>query len=89
MPNNKIHRIFTRRKYGVDGGDIHRWMDEPSQYLGPAHRILRHEYSLWIPNVFIEKFGLSLAQAIVRSHIWLDENWHWLKDSKRLVFYID
>lgn len=77
MPKRKIHCEFTLRKYGVTGEDIHYWIDEPSRDLGVVHRILRHNYYDWIPQRFVYKYGLDLALDIMRSHIWLDENWRW------------
>jgi hypothetical protein len=80
MPPNRIHGIFTSLRYGVSGKDLHTWIDRPSEIFGKEHRIYRHDYSMWIPQKFVNRYGLKLARAIVRSHIWLDKNWHWLKD---------
>ena len=34
-----IDRIFL----GKEREDVHAWMDEPYRWLGPKHRILRHD----------------------------------------------
>jgi hypothetical protein len=74
MPRSKQHRDFTLRKYGVTGDDIHVWTDERYQDLGVRHRQERHQYNEWLPKRFIHKYGLRLAKAIHRSHVWLDNN---------------
>ncbi|MFC1803850.1 hypothetical protein ACFL0D_07800, partial [Thermoproteota archaeon] len=74
MPRNRIHRIFTYQRYGVTGKDIHRWMDKPSNIYMRMYRKVRNNYSMWIPNRFVRKYGLGLARAIAQSHIWLDKN---------------
>jgi len=79
MPTNFVHSVFTYRRYGVGGSDIHSWMDSPSRDLGKIHRLLRHDYDDWIPQRFVRKYGLWKAKAIMRSHIYRDRNWHWLK----------
>ena len=73
-------RISARAR-GVDGGDIHTWIDAPWRDLEVLHRRLRHDYDDWIPQRFVVRYGLHLAKAIMRSHIWLDKNWHWYKQS--------
>ena len=80
MPKRNLHNEFTEREYGVTGDDIHEWTDELSQELGVHHRQERHSYDEWLPYRFIKKYGLRLAKAIHRSHVWLDKNWKWLKD---------
>jgi hypothetical protein len=80
MPTRKIHCEFTVREYGVTGEDIHKWMDAPARNLGISHRRLRHSYDEWVPKKFVRKYELWLAKAIMRSHIWLDNNWKWLKN---------
>jgi hypothetical protein len=54
-------------------------MDEPSRDMGAIHRMLRHDYDDWIPQQFVDRYGLWMAKAIMRSHIYLDENWYWLR----------
>jgi hypothetical protein len=80
MPERKIHNEFTEREYGVTGDDIHKWIDAPARNLGVLHRRLRHDYGDWIPKKFVRKYGVKRAKEIMRSHIWLDKNWKWLKD---------
>jgi len=75
MPDREIHCEFTERRYGMTGEDIHQWIDAPARDLGVLHRQLRHEYDEWVPTKFVRKYGVHLAKAIMRSHIWLDNNW--------------
>jgi len=71
MPDHSEHCKRTRELYGVDGAEIHRWMDEPSQLYGSSHRWTRHDLSL-IPKKFIDKYGEELAKQIMLDHILLD-----------------
>jgi hypothetical protein len=43
MPEHKIHRMIDRLFLGKEREDVHAWMDEPYKWLGPKHRILRHD----------------------------------------------
>ncbi|MBU0847291.1 hypothetical protein KKH23_08935 [Patescibacteria group bacterium] len=71
MPNHNEHCKHTRELYGVDGAEIHTWMDEPSQLYGASHRWIRHDLSL-IPKKFIDRYGKELAKQIMLDHILLD-----------------
>jgi hypothetical protein len=79
LPRRKIHCEFTKRRYRVTGESLHKWIDKPWRKLGIKHRMLRHDYEDWIPQRFVDEYGLPLAKSILRSHIWLDENWSWYK----------
>lgn len=43
MPSHKTHRAVDRLLLGREYEDVHAWMDEPFRWLGPKHRILRHD----------------------------------------------
>ncbi|MFB0545113.1 MAG: helix-turn-helix domain-containing protein [Asgard group archaeon] len=43
MPNLEEHSKRTPKRYGVEGRDIHEWLDEPSRKYGGAHRQFRHD----------------------------------------------
>lgn len=43
MPSHKVHRAVDRLLLGREYEDVHAWMDEPFRWLGPKHRILRHD----------------------------------------------
>jgi hypothetical protein len=60
-------------------------MDELSKTFEIEHRYFRHDPMMWIPEHFVQKYGLPLSRAIVRSHIWLDKNWNWYKEK---IFWI-
>lgn len=39
MPSHRVHRaLYPFKVYS----DVDEWMDEPSKWLGPSHRKLRH-----------------------------------------------
>jgi len=43
LPSHKTHRAVDRLLLGREYEDVHAWMDEPFRWLGPKHRILRHD----------------------------------------------
>ena len=73
MPNNSVHRLRSLERYGVEGGDIHTWMDEPTKVYSADHRVFRHD-SDWIPKFFIDKYGEDLARNIMLDHIIYDNS---------------
>ena len=72
MPGNKNHRKYTNRILSVSGWDIHRWMDELWWKHGENHRKYRHDPWIWIPDRFVDKYGLEMSRLIVWTHIELD-----------------
>ena len=72
LPNGVKHSEHSLIMYGVDGYDIHSWMDEPSQIYGGGHRKFRHDPDIEIPQVFINKYGEELARNIILDHLYLD-----------------
>ena len=56
MPSRKWHELISNMILGEKGSDIHKFMDEPSKWLGKNHRILRHN----LPTVLI--LGLTKGQ---------------------------
>ena len=71
MPSNDEHCRRTKKRYGVRGEDIHRWMDEPVKLYGSKHRKSRHTTD-YIPLMFIEKYGRDLTTLIMEDHILAD-----------------
>jgi len=43
VPRHKVHCAVDRLALGRAYPDVHRWIDEPYRWLGPRHRILRHD----------------------------------------------
>ena len=43
MPNNRTHCNQSRRRYGRNYREVHKWMDSPSSILGKKHRKVRHD----------------------------------------------
>lgn len=72
MPNNLEHCQRSLERYGVEGEDIHSWMDEPAKIYGSVHRLLRHELD-WIPKQFIDKYGEDLTRNIMLDHVSFDK----------------
>lgn len=73
MPNLKEHISRTRKRYGVDGKDIHEWIDEPKIIINSIkHRKYRHNIDMQIPKFILDKYGEELARNIIIDHILYD-----------------
>lgn len=42
MPSRRIHKLVDQILLGKDYEWLHKYIDNPSKYLGPYHRILFH-----------------------------------------------
>lgn len=73
MPNVEEHCKSTLKRYGVEGRDIHQWLDEPSRKYAGGHREFRHDTETirLVGKIFGKKYG-SLAENIALDHIMLD-----------------
>lgn len=74
MPNLEEHCKHSGKRYGVEGRDIHSWMDEPSQVAGGSHREFRHDLeSLPIAlRIFESKYGAEMVENIFLDHLRAD-----------------
>jgi hypothetical protein len=74
MPNLEEHCKNTLKHYGVEGRDIHAWLDEPSKQYAGTHRQFRHDTETikLVGEVFGKKYGKSIAENIALDHIMLD-----------------
>lgn len=43
MPSHRVHRLIDRVFLGREYPEVHRYLDEPYKWLGPRHRVLRHD----------------------------------------------
>jgi len=43
MPDRRAHNLVDRAILGKSYDRVNQWMDEPSAWLGPSHRVLRHD----------------------------------------------
>jgi hypothetical protein len=75
MPNLEEHCKHSKDRYGVEGRDIHSWMDEPSIKFTGSHRQYRHDKEGLesVKDTFGEKYGRSVAGNIAMDHIDLDK----------------
>lgn len=73
MPNVEEHCKSTLKRYGVEGRDIHQWLDEPSRKYAGGHREFRHDTETirLVGKIFGKNYG-SLAGNIALDHIMLD-----------------
>lgn len=74
MPNLEEHCKHSLKRYGVEGGDIHIWLDEPSRHYAGIHREFRHDEKTIIlaGETFGKIYGEDKAQAIALDHIMAD-----------------
>lgn len=74
MPNLEEHCKRTLKRYGVEGRDIHSWLDEPSKEYATTHRQFRHDTETirMVGEIFGKTYGKSLAENIALDHIMLD-----------------
>ncbi len=62
MPSRKLHNRFAE-SLGIDrelADLVNSWMDEPSKWLGPSHRMVRHD----IPYALKMAFEISHEQQL-------------------------
>ena len=45
MPHLRQHCAISKKRTGFSFEELHRWIDEASEYLGFDHRIERHAYN--------------------------------------------
>jgi len=79
MPDHRTHRRIDKAFLGKEYPDVHKWMDEPYKWLGPRHRILRHD-----PFSILLKYRNDpnrLTAALL--HLLADKGISALKRSKR------
>lgn len=68
--NLKEHCKSTKKIYGVEGQDIHEWMDAPVKIIGPTHRKYRHTHDVELPLSILTKYpSKQLARDIVIQHL--------------------
>ena len=82
MPDFKKHCESCERKYGESYEEVHRWMDEPIEVMGPSHRKYRHnihETPNFVKRMWNEKLKKGLtnitgdeAREACIDHILLD-----------------
>ena len=71
MPDFETHCKISKLRTGEEFRELHTWMDEPKNYLGPDHRIERHSFHNGYKNFVEGKWG---KKAVVEwlFHIALD-----------------
>ncbi len=57
MPNLKIHCEISKRRTGDTYEELHRWMDEATEYLGHNHRLERHFFTSEYKDFITKKWG--------------------------------
>ena len=72
MPSLHVHAQHSNRKLQVRAADLHKWMDEPSEWAGYLHRFYRHNPEK-PPEWAFEKYGFKLSRKIMRNHLELDQ----------------
>lgn len=74
MPNIEEHCKHTKDLYGIEGREIHTWMDEPCKIFAGSHRRVRHDVSGIKDGsrIFVEKFSSEDIERVMIDHILLD-----------------
>lgn len=79
MPNLEEHCKHCLDLFGVEGREIHKYIDQPSKYYGGSHRVLRHDKdtAIAIGKMFGKNYGEGvegqiIAQGIFFAHVFLD-----------------
>lgn len=75
MPKIEEHKQRSLDRYGVDGGDIHSWMDEPCAVSAGHHRKYRHDQKDFdvLPQSIKDKYGDKSLQIFL-DHIVYDND---------------
>ena len=91
MPSLEEHCGHTLKRYGIEGREIHQWLDEPSRKHTSGHRQFRHDTETikLVGKIFGEKYGREMAENIALDHIMLDhkEKIKRRKEEKRQQIY--
>jgi len=74
MPNLEEHCARCLKRYGVEGRDIHSWLDEPSREYAASHRQFRHDTETvrLAGELFGSVYGKEIAENIALDHIMAD-----------------
>lgn len=74
MPNLEEHCKHSQKRYGIEGRDIHQWLDKPSRKYTRGHRQFRHDTETikLVGEIFGQKYGREMAENITLDHITLD-----------------
>jgi hypothetical protein len=82
MPNLDEHSKHTKDRYGIEGRDIHSWMDEPCKIFGASHRKVRHDVAGIKDGLrlFSSKYSFEDIERVMVDHILLD-----VEDSSEVV----
>ncbi len=74
MPNLEEHCRHSLKSYGVEGRDIHSWLDDPSREYAGSHRQFRHDTETvrLVGEIFGKTYGKNLAENIALDHIMVD-----------------
>ena len=77
MPNLEEHCEKTLKRYGVEGRDIHAWLDEPSREFAASHRQFRHDTET--VRLVGELFGKTYGRNVAIDKRTKNDNWTLLK----------
>ena len=57
MPNLKVHCDISKKRTGQTYEELHKWMDEATEYLGADHRLERHFFTSEYKNYITRMWG--------------------------------
>jgi hypothetical protein len=85
MPNLETHCLRSLKRHGVEGRDIHKWLDEPARRFSSNHRQFRHDAASIkiIMDLFGNSYGRDIAMNIALDHIRADHKEEIRRNTKR------
>jgi len=57
MPDLEIHKGISSERTNNNFEELHKWMDEATEYLGPNHRLERHFFTEEYKKFIEKKWG--------------------------------
>lgn len=65
---HREHMVLDKVLLGRTYRHVHEWMDEPYKWLGPKHRVLRHDpLTLFLKYGFSDEFLAGMLHAVADS----------------------
>jgi hypothetical protein len=65
---HREHVILDKVLLGRPYRHVHEWMDEPYKWLGPKHRVLRHDpLTLFLKYGFSDEFLAGMLHVVADS----------------------
>lgn len=57
MPSLETHCAISKQRTNNEFRELHKWIDEPQQFMKHNHRLERHSFNDWDKHQIEEKWG--------------------------------